>query len=276
MARGDGPESDISKNSINLPHRRLSKMIGEEFIVLPLDNANQTYFGLHYVDKPKYDLFNHDIASKKLTLLSINITDTEARFKDNDGNEYIKQLRDGIAPGLLPISEIEAVKKYYTNLTIWVNRRIFSVTKNKNSRKIGVLEPVKIINVSASNASYVPVRLTLRTLRGEIGVLDVDVSGTNTNNDLNSTMETIKDFRFKDVFYQQNPRLAYKLTPAMWKIVEKGNIYLGMPSAAFEVLSGKPQRINRTTGFYGVHEQWVYGDNQYYYFEIGKLTTVQN
>ena len=34
--------------------------------------------------------------------------------------------------------------------------------------------------------------------------------------------------------------------------------------------------INKTTGAWGIHEQWVYGMGQYLYFENGKLTTIQN
>lgn len=39
---------------------------------------------------------------------------------------------------------------------------------------------------------------------------------------------------------------------------------------------GKPTKINKTTGSYGVHEQWVYGGGNYLYFENGVLTTIQN
>lgn len=39
---------------------------------------------------------------------------------------------------------------------------------------------------------------------------------------------------------------------------------------------GKPNSINRTTNKYGTHEQWVYGDGNYLYFENGVLTSIQN
>ena len=39
---------------------------------------------------------------------------------------------------------------------------------------------------------------------------------------------------------------------------------------------GKPESINRSTGRWGVHEQWVYGGGNYLYFENGKLTSIQN
>ncbi len=41
---------------------------------------------------------------------------------------------------------------------------------------------------------------------------------------------------------------------------------------------GRPRDINRTSGSFGVHEQWVYGEygSGYLYFEDGVLTTIQN
>jgi hypothetical protein len=43
---------------------------------------------------------------------------------------------------------------------------------------------------------------------------------------------------------------------------------------------GNPYDINRTVGSWGVHEQWVYGENisnrKYYYFENGVLTSWQD
>lgn len=39
---------------------------------------------------------------------------------------------------------------------------------------------------------------------------------------------------------------------------------------------GRPNSINRTTGTWGVHEQWVYGGHNYLFFENGVLTTIMN
>ena len=38
---------------------------------------------------------------------------------------------------------------------------------------------------------------------------------------------------------------------------------------------GRPQKVNKTHGSFGTHEQWVYGGG-YLYFENGILTSVQN
>lgn len=39
---------------------------------------------------------------------------------------------------------------------------------------------------------------------------------------------------------------------------------------------GRPNKINKTVTKYGTHEQWVYGGNNYLYFDNGILTSIQN
>lgn len=59
-------------------------------------------------------------------------------------------------------------------------------------------------------------------------------------------------------------------------LIMKKQVRLGMTAEQCRAAWGRPQDINRTSGSYGVHEQWVYGGNNYLYFEDGILTTVQN
>jgi hypothetical protein len=39
---------------------------------------------------------------------------------------------------------------------------------------------------------------------------------------------------------------------------------------------GEPEKVNTTTTKYSTHEQWVYSDGSYLYFEKGVLTTIQD
>ena len=57
----------------------------------------------------------------------------------------------------------------------------------------------------------------------------------------------------------------------------KKGVSIGMTQE--EVLAsswGKPESVNRTTYSFGVHEQWVYGGQNYLYFENGQLMSIQN
>lgn len=57
----------------------------------------------------------------------------------------------------------------------------------------------------------------------------------------------------------------------------KGGVRLGMTAAQVRASNwGRPGSINRTTSAAGIHEQWVYEDGNYLYFENGVLTTIQN
>jgi len=51
-------------------------------------------------------------------------------------------------------------------------------------------------------------------------------------------------------------------------------IQLGMTACMASASWGYPEKVNRSVGSYGVHEQWVYPAN-YLYFEDGILTSYQ-
>lgn len=58
--------------------------------------------------------------------------------------------------------------------------------------------------------------------------------------------------------------------------IMKGSVYIGMTKDMAIEAWGKPTKVNTTTTAYGVHEQWVYGNSNYLYFDDGKLTSIQN
>src|SRR5450830_76179 len=67
-----------------------------------------------------------------------------------------------------------------------------------------------------------------------------------------------------------------KLALAEKKRLKSQGVNLGMSKEdVYASVWGRPRSVNRTTGSYGVHEQWVY-DGGYLYFENGVLTTIQN
>lgn len=61
------------------------------------------------------------------------------------------------------------------------------------------------------------------------------------------------------------------------KLAKKPNAAIGMSKSQVRNKTnwGEPKYINTTTNRYGTHEQWVYDDYQYLYFDNGKLTTIQ-
>jgi hypothetical protein len=70
-------------------------------------------------------------------------------------------------------------------------------------------------------------------------------------------------------------RLVSKYGAKNAAMILEGKIWLGMTSAMAKESWGEPEKVNRTVGTYGQHEQWIYGQT-YLYFENGILKTWQD
>lgn len=57
--------------------------------------------------------------------------------------------------------------------------------------------------------------------------------------------------------------------------IKNRQVTLGMTPCMALASWGRPERVNRSVGSYGTHEQWVYPAN-YIYFEDGILTSYQD
>ena len=66
-----------------------------------------------------------------------------------------------------------------------------------------------------------------------------------------------------------------KYGKTLYAKLKKGSFWIGMTDDMAIISLGNPKDINRTVGKWGVHEQWVY-DGDYYYFENGILTSYQD
>lgn len=64
--------------------------------------------------------------------------------------------------------------------------------------------------------------------------------------------------------------------PEIKRLVREGKVRIGMTTAQVEAAWGKPEDIHRTITAWSTHEQWVYGNGLYLYFDDGKLTTIQD
>ena len=70
--------------------------------------------------------------------------------------------------------------------------------------------------------------------------------------------------------------LTRKYGASIANLILQGKIRTGMTKNMCRDSWGNPSDINKTTGSFGVHEQWVYGLNSYVYFENGIITSIQN
>ena len=74
---------------------------------------------------------------------------------------------------------------------------------------------------------------------------------------------------------KKSKELTKKYGAANAKLILDGKIKIGMSKAMCKASWGEPSNINTSTGSWGTHEQWVYG-NSYVYFENGRITSIQN
>ena len=78
---------------------------------------------------------------------------------------------------------------------------------------------------------------------------------------------------------KQNQRISEmvkKYGATNGNLIAQGIVRIGMTKAMCKDAWGEPIDIHTTKGAWGVHEQWVYGDNTFLYFENGKLTSIQD
>lgn len=70
--------------------------------------------------------------------------------------------------------------------------------------------------------------------------------------------------------------LTKKYGSANAKKIIDGYVVIGFSKQMCREAWGEPNSINKSTGSWGTHEQWVYGSGSYLYFENGKLSSIQN
>jgi hypothetical protein len=94
------------------------------------------------------------------------------------------------------------------------------------------------------------------------------------NNELDKLM---KDLSVKSVILKEKrlKRLTKEYGKRYAKYIFDGIICLGMSKKMVIEAKGEPDKVNRSVGSWGVHEQWVYNE-MYLYFENNKLKSWQD
>lgn len=75
---------------------------------------------------------------------------------------------------------------------------------------------------------------------------------------------------------EQENRNIKKYGKSLYEKLKKGYYWVGMTDKMVLISLGNPNDINSTVGSWGTHEQWVYNDGLYCYFENGILKSYQN
>lgn len=75
---------------------------------------------------------------------------------------------------------------------------------------------------------------------------------------------------------ERKAMLCRKYGKAAAELILQNKVRIGMTKEMCREAWGSPEDINRSSGSWGVHEQWVYGVGSYLYFENGVLSSIQN
>lgn len=97
----------------------------------------------------------------------------------------------------------------------------------------------------------------------------------NEAQELNKIKEENKIKAENQQFAEIENRNIKKYGKVIYERLKRGDFWLEMTADMAIISLGNPKDVNRTVGAWGVHEQWVYGEN-YYYFENGILKSYQN
>ncbi|MGR3303315.1 MAG: hypothetical protein ACUZ8I_12540 [Candidatus Scalindua sp.] len=82
----------------------------------------------------------------------------------------------------------------------------------------------------------------------------------------------IKEFEKEKAFWET----AKEEYPRHYKAMEERKLMRGMPEKMVRFMLKEPDKINRSVGSWGVHEQWIFEEhNMYLYLEDGFLTSWQ-
>lgn len=217
----------------------------------------------------------------------INIHGWLIRFRvDDTGQEYATKASMPLAdPHADPdkvtvldvalVRDLQAAREKYIGKKYWILRHELIALDNKEIRgvRFKAFTPVVISDVLAGDNSFVPVRLVIKNDQGEEGWLDMAVSPSNGGG---GTSTVIGEASLVSALSDVDPHLLFKFSPKVWNALENGTVFIGMTKEQATMSWGEPKSVNRTVTAGRSHEQWVYENNSYLYFDGSVLTGVQN
>ena len=152
----------------------------------------------------------------------------------------------GVVKNIVPLEELELVKKDWVGKTIWSKTRVlgqFDAQKGEPSWvKIPLGERLRVVNVAWGTDSSSPIWVIVKRNDGETGYYDI--GGTSVNKD--ADFYEIRAY-WDNSFYDHDPRKDNHWSQAIWDKVCRGKISIGMTSYQVTLSIGLPDHTNRDT-----------------------------
>jgi len=267
------PENKKLHGPVNF--RELSEMIGEQFVVMPKGKHIQSY-GYQHLYKASASSMTDNLSYKEglgMVLKLVEFDGVHGVFQDSLGNRFRSTAYSQQFADMAPIRDLEEAEKLFLHKFLWVKDFNLS-TFDEKTQETGEVPNVRLTRVSVEGIQLgteenQPVRFILKTTGGKYGFLDVNISGSNLG-------YKYRDFySFNNTFWTYNPKLKYKYSPAIWKLIAGRDVAIGMTAQQVKLSLGEPDKVNYSEYASGSHEQWIYGEDSsrsFYYFTNGRLT----
>lgn len=255
--------------------RELKEMPGETFIIMPKGKHIQSY-GYQHLYKEGSKGLTDNVSYKEglgMMLKLVEFDGVHGVFQDSLGVKFRSTAYSEKFPDMVPLKDLEDAEKLFLHKPLWVK----DFNLETYDEKIGAsgevsevrLNKVTVEDIRISDQESKPVRFILKTASGKLGFLDVSVSGSNLG-------YKYRDFySFYNSFWTYNPKLKYKYSPGIWKLIANKDVALGMTTQQVSLSLGEPDEVNYSEYKSGTHEQWIYGEGtnrDYYYFINGRMT----
>ncbi len=253
-----------------VPYRTPEQTIGEDYTPPPPPLKKYTWAAsLNFADNYEKVLYK-DVLNKKFKLVKIENGKT-GYFMGEDGKEYKTNIGDdGHFFGMFSVKDLEMSRAMFLNKTLWIKNYNAQVYHDKDDKYkdtlISTLQPITVKDISIGRHSDLPLVFTVRTRTGNIACYGIDLSGPDN-------LRQSKYF-VENNFYLKDPKLTYHFSTAVWRQIEAGETPIGMVTDAFELVMGRPTKVNRSRTGNTIREQWVYGEDspRFYYFTNDKYT----
>ncbi len=271
-----------------------SHWTGQRFILLPQSRAVQHY-GYQELyrdtDKEFVPLPYAEFAGRIVRVTGIaqghgpngeTLDEADLQLEDNQKTIHA-DIDHGCMEDAAPVSDLDTARTLYRGRTLWLasdHVSTYDAAKDLSDSpaalalheafgqvKIKQYSPLRVLDVVPGWYASAPVRFIVQdAATGATGYVDVHMSDTNVPKDLQAVS------RFRDVFLENDPRIAYPWPAKIWTAIENKEVLVGMTAPQVQMSWGVPKNIRRTNGEQA--EQWAYAANYTLTLKNGVLTAI--
>jgi len=278
--------SDLTRAPESPTHQMKSEWDGKQIIFSQMSESLQQYFCTEgWKELNGYSTLKYNELVGKSGFVDGIIVDKKGYkfwvIKLHDGKRIIKKKGNDFEWGFIDdtyfVDDYEVANKLVGS-SIWLNKiKVNNSTEEKpyvfknifvdgesqwtNFKKFQMVKVIEVVPFVYGNTYHGnPFYLKIQSEDGEIGYVRYGKTEIGVQSRLVH-------------YYTKNP-IPDKWGEKIITSIKEGKVKIGMSSEQVIVSWGKPNKINKSIGSWGVHEQWIYR-GQYLYFENGLLTSLQ-